>query len=322
MFKRMKRLLRLRNKSGFTLVEVIVACALLGILIVGVMGFATPVLSSVRTKEQNARAVLLSEAICTYIANTIQYSYFVQTFDCAAAGDTAGSAPKVASLTYSGEYSDYDGNGLARLKSRYNDLGSEYYEIRCIGVRWMKVPGESGKKLILTNERVDPATLALVEGDTEPVFNAVFYDGLYPVINFENYTNDHSITDGHGNQLDFNLDDPKMAGGLRITTDIYLSPDCYSKTEKTRTDAMKTFSGVTYADFPMIRSSIMNAENLNKIQPTISANTDYNAAYNAYMADTRYTMAEKEYKDTEGNEYFYPNSFIYYIARTNKTAGV
>ena len=308
MFKRMKRLLRLRNKSGFTLVEVIVACALLGILIVGVMGFATPVLSSVRAKEQNARAVLLSEAICTYIANTIQYAYFVQTFDCAASGDTKGAAPKVAALTYSGEYTDYNGNGLERLKSRFKDLGDEYYEIRCIGVRWMDIPGESGKKLMLTNERVDPLTMELVESDTELVFNTVFYEGLYPVIYFENYTNDHSITDGHGTQLDFNLDAPGMASGLKIYTDIYLTPECYSTTEATREYAMMTFPGMTYADFPMIRSNIMNAANLNKIQPTISANDGYDAACAADGADDE--------------EYYYPNSFIYYIARNNKTAGV
>ncbi len=327
MFKRMKRLLRLRNKGGFTLVEVIIACALLGILVLGVMGFITPVLSSVRSKEQNARAVMLSEAIDSYIAESIQYAFYVQTITEAASTDTipvGGAAPAVLSMKYNGtEFEKQKDKGLADLLNCLNnDLAGEVFEIRCIGIRWLEEPGGNGeKKLMITNEKVDQTNCALDPDESEPVFESVFYDGLYPVIRFENYSNQYQLKDEDGNPQD-QVPEEKVdiAPGLKIVTDVYLTPDCYNIDDNVRNDTMLTFSGTIRADFSNIRSNLVN-RGVYKIQPTISAHTALNSDGDmvpSYSAARAADTAASEYHDG-GNVYYYPNSFIYYIARKTKT---
>ena len=326
MFRRMKRLLRLRNKSGFTMVEVIIASALLGVLVIGIMGFVTPILDGVRIKEQNARAVLLSEAIDTYIANSIQYAYYVATVDYAASSDTLGTSPKVRNTTYQGTEFTAGTKGVDELFNRFNSMGSSY-EIRCIGVRWIEDdPVAHTKKLMITNEQLakDASgnyTGALVDNGWVPVFESVFYDNLYPVVRFENYSNQYQIKDDSGVLVDqVKPEDIGIAPGLKITTDVYLKPDCYNIKDSVREKAVSlTFSGLTYADLPNIRSNLINSDKTYKIQPCVTVHTkdeggkkvpNYQGAYTA-DATARYT--------SEGETYYYPNSFIYYIARKVKT---
>lgn len=327
MFKRIKRLLRLRSKSGFTMVEVIIASALLGILVVGIMGFVTPVLNGVRTKEQNARAVLLSEAIDTYIANSIQYAYYVATVDCAASGDTLGTVPKVRSSAYQGTEFETGAKGVDELFNRFNSMSSSY-EIRCIGIRWIEDdPIAHTKKLMITNEQLakDASgnyTGALVDNGWVSVFESVFYDNLYPVVRLENYSNQYQIKDDAGVLVDqVKPEDVSIAPGLKIVTDVYLTPDCYNiKTDVREKQLSLTFSGVTYADLPNIRSNLINSDKTYKIQPNVTVHTTDAggkkvASYqDAYVSDpsARYTA--------DGETYYYPNSFIYYIARKVKTS--
>ena len=318
MFRRIKRLLRLRNKSGFTLTEVIIASALLGVLVLGVMGFATPVLSSVRSKEQNARAVLLSEAIDDYIANKIQYSFYVAAVDHAAMGDANGD---LILKPYSGsEFQKQQGMGLKSLLAKYEELGGESggYEIRCIGSRWLDVPGMSQKKLMLTNEKIASTSTGALSGEYELVFDPVFYDVLYPIIKFENYSNQYQIKNDAGEYIDqVTEEDVDIAPGLKVVTDVYISPDCYNINENIRENALLTFSGITYADLSNIRNPIINGDNTLKICPTVSLNPSYSEAYNAsieYM-----NGAEKVYYTDAGSTYYYPDSYLYYIAHKVKT---
>lgn len=327
MFKRMKRLLRLRNKSGFTLVEVVIACALLGILVVGIMGFMTPVLSSVRTKEQNARAVMLSEAIDTYIANSIQYAFYVQTFSEVASGDTTasgGGTPNVLSLQYQGsEFEKQKDKGLSDLLNCLNnDLAGEVFEIRCIGVRWLEEPGGGGvKKLMITNEKVDQSNCSLDPNESRIVFESVFYDGLYPIITFENYSNQYQLKDDSGVPQDqVDADKVDIAPGLRIVTEVYITPECYSTDATVRNKANLSFTGVTHADFPNIRSNLVNNNGIYKMQPNISAHTaTVDGALTPSYAGAFSADSGKEYTDENGKAYYYPNSFIYFIARKTKT---
>ncbi len=325
MFKRMKRLLRLRSKSGFTLVEMIIACALLGILIVGMMGFMTPIMASIHTKEQNARAVMLSEAIDSYIANSVQYAFYVQTIDTAAGVDTkaSGSAqPGVLALKYvDDEFEKQKDKGLSDLLNCLKtDLAGDVYEIRCIGMRWIEVPGGNGeKKLMLTNEKVDQNTCALDPDGYKPVFDAAFYDGLYPIVRFENYSNQYQLKDEDGTPQDqVKEEDVDIAPSIKVTTDVYLTPDCYSTDKSTRENALRSWSGVIYADFTNIRSNLLN-KGVYKIHPTISAHSvteggkkvpHYAGAYAADPAGSSYVV--------DGKNYYYPNSFIYYIARKTR----
>lgn len=325
MFKKMKRLLRLRNKGGFTLVEVIISCALLGILVMGVFGFVTPVLSSVSIKQQNARASMLAEAIDSYIANSIQYAFYVQTISHCASGDTDNTVgdPPVLEVNYSDtEFPNYSGKGLKDLiNCLQNDLAGEVFEIKCIGVRWTDVPGLSGqKKLMLTNEKVDQTTGRLDPAAAELVFDPVFYEGLYPIITFENYSNQYQAKDESGNLVDQVPEDKvDIAPAMRIVTDVYLDDGCYSTTESDRQKALFTLSGSTFAEFSNIKSNLMN-NGVYKIQPKVYAHAKSDSSgkpigdYNGAFA----TDNSKRYEH-DGKTYYYPNSFIYYIARKTKT---
>lgn len=318
MFRRMKKLLRLRNKGGFTLVEVIIACALLGILVLGVCGFASPILSGLREKEQNARAVMVSEAIDSYIASSIQYAFYVQTFsDCASADtDKATGDLPIAAVKYSGsEFDKQNGKGLSDLLNCLkNELAGEVFEIKCIGMRWTEIPGSGGKKkLMLTNEKVDQTTGRLYPDEAELVFDPVFYDGLYPIVKFGNYTNQYTIKDDSGTPVNQVPEDKvDIAPGINITAEIYLSDKCYNKKESERNSATPTFSGITFTEFPNIKSNLLN-KGVYKIQPTIAGHATYNEAFTADIASS------PSYIDSDGETYYYPNSFIYFIARKTKT---
>lgn len=305
MKRKLKRLLRLRNSAGFTLVEVVIACALLGILIIGVMGFITPVLSSVREKEQNARAVLLSKAIDEYIANTIQYAYFVTTFSGAASGDTTGASPAVAALKYTDtEFEKKQNKGLSTLKTCFDNMTNDTYEIRCIGVRWRADSASGSRKLMLTNETVNQSTLALDPAKSRLVFEECFYDGLYPVITFDNYSNQYQIN-GVNRVEDSKVD---IAAGLMITADVYTNPDCYNIKSDTRDKAMVSYTGVTYTSFNNIKSNLIN-----KGDYEIIPNIEVKSYDDAKSADGAIVYSEG------GESYYYPESFVYYIARKTKT---
>lgn len=315
MRKRLKRLLRLRNSAGFTLAEVIIACALLGILILGIMGFVTPILSSVREKQKNARAYMLSEAVDTYIAQTIQYAYFVATFSGAASSDTTGASPNIVKAKYEKsspgdtlEFPKREGKSLETLKACFSKMEADTYEIRCIGVRWHNDGSTGGRKLMLTNEQVNQTTLALDPSKSKLVFEECFYDDLFPVIKFENYNNQYSKNVGGVVTEQVKAEDLDIAPGLKIVTEVYTNPECYSTTAGTRTNAMFTMNGESYVGLNNIKSNLKNKGDY-EIVPNIEVNT-YTAA----------STADSSLKCTiDGIECYYPESFIYYIVRKTKT---
>ncbi|MGN0678305.1 MAG: type II secretion system protein [Oscillospiraceae bacterium] len=320
MLKRIKRLLRKRNNGGFTLVEVIIASALLGILMLGVFGFVQPVLNSVKAKEQNARAVMLCETIESYIANSTKYAYFVQTFSGVTAADVTsvgGTAAPIVGVKYSGtEFPANTDDSLGLMLNCLNTtLGTTNYEIRCIGMRWLDDTKSGEKKLMLTNEVVDQSTLALDPTKTKPVFETCFYDGLYPVLNFNNYDNQYTVLDKTtGTAKDrYAADELKIAPALEISMDIYLDPSCYSVDESIRKTAMVSFVGTTYQDFRNISSTnTVNKSGAYKVQPGIEVHS-YNDAYTA--------SSGLAYSDPKVGTCYYPDTFIYFIARKTKTGG-
>lgn len=319
LIKRIKRLLGKRNNGGFTLTEVVVASALLGVLMLGVLGFSQPVLKSVKAKEQNARAVMLCETLESYIASSTKYAYYVQTFsgvtDADSVSTTADPAAIVNAKYVGAEYTDYSGASLADMLNCLNNvLGTDNYEIRCIGMRWMDDPKTGEKKLMLTNEVVDQKNCSIDNSKTKLVFETCFYDGLYPVLFFNNYDNQYKVIDpATGNVVDKYADeDIKLATGLEITAEIYLDPQCYSTTEATRNSAQMTFVGTTFADYRNISSvNTINVAKEYKLSPNIEVRS-----YNEALA----ASTSKVYLDEEIGSCYYPDTFIYYIARKTKTS--
>ncbi len=321
MLKRIKRLLRKRNNGGFTLVEVIVASALLGVLMLGVLGFVQPVMKNVREKEQNARAVMLCETVESYIANSTKYAYYVQTFSGVTAADvtsaSVSSPAPIVNAKYTGtEYPDNADASLALMQNCLNNiLGKENYEIRCIGMRWLDDAKSGEKKLMLTNEVVNQDTLALDPSRTRPVFETCFYDGLYPVLTFGNYNNQYQILDeATGTAVDkFAEDELKLAPALEITMNVYLDLTCYSTNEAWRKTASATCIATTCADYRNISSvNTINPAKEYKLQPNVEVHT---------YAQALAASSGLVYNDPELGNCYYPDTFIYYIARKTKTSG-
>ncbi|MGN1110512.1 MAG: prepilin-type N-terminal cleavage/methylation domain-containing protein [Oscillospiraceae bacterium] len=313
MLRRIKRLLRKRNNAGFTLIEVIIASALLGILMLGVFGFVQPVMASVKAKEQNARAVMLCETIESYIANSTKLAYYVQTFSGVTAADitTATTAPApIVSEKYTGtEFPDQADASLSEMFSCMNSvLNTTNYEIRCIGMRWRTDPKTGEKKMMLTNEVVDQNTGALDPAKSKLVFETCFYDGLYPVLEYKNYSNQYQVLDDAGVLVDkYPAADVKMAPALEITMSIYLTPECYSTSETTRKEAMATFNGTTFADFRNIASTAtINKAGEYKLRPNVEVHS-YTEALTASAAEV--------YSDSKYGDCYYPETFIYYLTR-------
>lgn len=308
MRKKLKRLLRLRNSAGFTLVEMVIACALLGILIVGILGFITPILSSVREQEKNARATMLSKAIDDYIAAATQYAYYVTTFSGAATSDTVGSPPPIAALTYSGsEFAKKNGKGLNTLMTSFGKMKADTFEIRCIGLRWRLDPVSGTRKIMLTNESVDQTTLGLNSGKSKLVFEECFYDGLYPVVTFGNYTNEYEV----GGVPQVTGSDVDIAPGLMISTSVYTTPSCYNTDSTVRENAMLSTEGIAYTGFNNIKNPLINRGDYEVIP-----NLEVNSYDDALTKDSALSFTE------DGEEYYYPESFIYYIVRKTKTENV
>lgn len=311
--KKLRRLLRLRNSAGFTLVEVVVSCALLGILILGIMSFVTPILRSVRDKEKDARATMLAQSINTYIGSTIQYAYFVCTVSNCAKEDTLGANPMVTSVKYTGsEFATSKANkGLETLKTCFNTMNSakpDTFEIRCIGVRWLPDYDDRQYKLMITNEKVNQNTLAL-EGTPRAVFEDCFYNGMYPVVHFGNYDNQYYVNDDSGTKVPQVKDeDVDMAAALEIVTQVYTDMDCYNIVADKRTNAWQAVENVGFVGFSNIRSNYINKGDYEVI-PNIDAQL-----YSEAMAkDTSVVFSE------DGDTwYYYPESFIYYIVRKTK----
>ena len=308
MKKRLKRLLRLRNSSGFTLIEVVVSCALLGILILGVMGFITPVLSSVSDKKMNARALMLSEAINNYIYSTVQNAYYVTTYSGAASSDMSGMSAQVGTLVYTGsdfpKMSATNNKGYVSMKNALSTLGADRHEIRCLGVRWREDPSSGEKKLMLTREQIDDKG-SIIPSKTELVFDECFYDDLYPIITFENYTNQYQVkdkdTDKYVDKIE--ADKVNIAPALGLTVDVYTTLDCYNVDKTARDNAMVNTHGTSYVGFINIKSTVTNTNGTCEIVPNIEINS-YDGA--------RGKEAGKQYT-AEGKTYYYPETFIYYI---------
>ena len=74
------RFFKKRCKSGFTLVEVIVSCALLAILLMGMMLFITPIVKSFNDPNRNLVAENITTCIQNYITLTTRNATNVAIF--------------------------------------------------------------------------------------------------------------------------------------------------------------------------------------------------------------------------------------------------
>jgi len=241
------RLLKKRGKSGFTLVEVIVSCVLLGILILGVFSVVTPIISGVKSREQNANALMLAEAAEAYIDRSIKNSIYVVIFENAKPDDMKEGATIPESEQMKEMVSFING------PENKDAAGNEVFELKCIAVRWGEDKKSQRYKYMITSETVDKEKGIV---DTAPttsksynVFETCFYENLFPIFNFEIMKAD--VIDDEGNPVT----DPATGDvlqqeipAIKTTIDVYRDSELQEL----------AFKGTGYADLTNIKRQSKN----------------------------------------------------------------
>lgn len=274
---RIKRLLKIRNSSGFTLVEVIISCALLSILVLGIMSFVAPVLRMVNSGEKNARATMLAETIDTYISGVLRTAVRVEIFENVDYRDYKTSGAGLF---------DISSGGLNNIREFMNKgTNSENFQIRCLGI----VMGDKGLKV--QNFKVG----SNFELNDKPynAFNDLMYDGLYPVIEIDTFKAQEKSS---GTETDVN------ANGYKISTKVYSDAKCYNVLESERDKSHLAFEGVTFFELQNYEHATAAGTTVEPAPDVIEANT-VQGALDAYS--------------TEGDNFYPSTLIFYIVSSKN-----
>lgn len=286
MLLNLKRLLKKRNNSGFTLVEVVIASMLLGILVTGVVTFVSPIMNMIRNNQKSAQATMLAETIDTYISGTIRGAHKIGVF-------TNTTLDEV--MTYGVQYGGTQAQGellnLTIWLDARESLGEEY-EVRCLGINWLDDSTSDRKKLMVTNCKVDNSTQwnlnKLKILDYTPVFDDALFTGLFPRITLDTFQK----------QNDAGMELGTAANGYEIKTEVYLDSDCYHTTNaELRDNSGANFTGVAYVQCANLYGGYADAvAPMRSVDDAISQGIA-NDLHESYL----------------GTNYYYPDTFIYYV---------
>jgi len=175
--KRFKRLLSKRNNGGFTLVEVIISTALLGILVLGMTMFMSPLFGIMRDNTADVRANNLGTTLNYYLSRSVRNACFVAVFTNA-------------------KYSDFTSDTGTTAASTIKEMGAYVtknanYRMKCISIRRVQdYKNSSTYKYMLFNEKVNAGGLLSTtdnptgNNDDRLVFEKCYYDGLFPTVEF------------------------------------------------------------------------------------------------------------------------------------------
>lgn len=277
---KLKRLLQKRNNGGFTLVEVVISCALLSILILGVVSFAGPAMGMISSGKKNASATMLAETINTYISGSLKFAKYVAVFENVDhdAAESGATELKVATNADKGlnEINTFMSTGT----------NASEYEVRCIGIRWLEESITNRKKLMLTNEAVDnnfslPASSTMSLTSSSTVFDAVMYDGLFPVISLDTFAEQSTGSN---------------AKGYKITTSVYSDIRCYNSiSDAERDKSTLAFEGST---FVKCLNMVNPASDICEVSP-LQTRIDSNKGSLGLVEN--------------GTTFYYPDTYIYYV---------
>lgn len=274
------KLLRKRNNGGFTLVEVVISCALLGILILGVAGFAGPIMRMIGDNQKDARATMLAEAINAYISGLMHKSAYVAVYENVCPDDLASNGVSMLNATPADK-------GITKINSIAQS--SSRYQICCLAIKWLKDEKTGNYKLMLENQIIGED---LKIENSAPVFTDIMYDGLYPTIKFETFGPLVENTSGEYEREP----DSDNAKGYKITTTVYADDNCYSVLESTRsTKTRMAFTGVSFVQ------CVNMSEPADEPIPVRTTQQQIDAKYGAYG----YTV--------DGNNFYYPDTYVYYV---------
>ena len=298
MFKYIKRLLGKRNNTGFTLVEVVVSVALLGVMILGVLGFMAPVLASVAEKKENARAVMLMEAIDSYITNSVRYAKYMKIYTNVKIGTdpTAGD-------------SDF-----SEMTSKVDAL----HELRCFSFNWKATGVQNEYKLVLRQNKVNQSTFKIEtlpsgEPNSIDVMGDCAYEGLNIVPKISLIDNNYDVPDplDPSNTVPkYPVGDPELRYiGFQNITQVYRDKRCYSTSEEYRSTGTLAYVGQSYTTCTTIASTFSNKKTgsagyVYKIYETSEGTYDLTGVDSSNI-----------WEDDNGDEYYYPETYVYYVVR-------
>lgn len=280
--KKILKLLRKRNNKGFTLVEVIVSCALLGILILGMAFFATPIFDLIKDTQKDARATMLAESLNSYIYGLLKNAKYVAVFENVGPDDLASNGASLVSAAPDDE------TGIAKINSIVSSAPTKY-QVCCLAVKWLPDEKTGKSKLMLENQIIGDDLKIL---SSSQVFTDIMYDGLYPIITFETFGPLEETTSGEY----VRVADSDNAKGYKLTTMVYSDQNCYSVQEATRTTrARLSFTGVSF----------VQCVNMN--QP---ADDPIQVRTTQQQIDAKYgTYGYSE----DGANFYYPDTYVYYV---------
>lgn len=274
------------------MVEVIVSVALLGILVLGVLGFMAPVLASVSENQQNARATMLSEAIDSFIASSVQNAKYVKV---------------VSNVTPDNSFGLISAD--ANFQSMIGGFDPSKDVFQCIAFQWMPTGVYDEYKLVLrynadVSSAVDQASF---NSGFINVFGDSIYDGLNVIPQIEPIDNQYQMPAPDGSMLDQVPVDEVHNVGLRVNTRMYANRDCYRTSEIVATSAALAFSGESFNRCTPIASQLTNPKTSSGYALEIYPNTDFTYDYSPVSS-----LIQTE---DDGNDYYYPETYIFFIRR-------
>ncbi|MBD5384208.1 MAG: prepilin-type N-terminal cleavage/methylation domain-containing protein [Ruminococcaceae bacterium] len=298
--KKILRLLKRRNNGGFTLIEVIVSCALLAILILAVMGMITPVMSVVVSNENNANALMITEAVEAHIDRNIKNAVYCAVFTNAAANN-ASYGSKSTDLTGLIASSDALKEMDDFMKA---DNNKDIYDMKIMGIRWLEDTKTHQYKYMVTNitpKLNDDGSLdvyTLYSAPETRVFEDCFYDNLFPEVSFEVMAyNEHE----DGDETKPIISTRNVA--LKTTINVYSNSGMTAHAAQ----------GKGYADFINIRTKSINPAGDYKLYSIEGGN---DAMGDPITVSTQ-LRTDDELKSTFGVT-AHPETYIFYITRKLK----
>lgn len=241
--KKLKLLLKRRRKnSGFTLVEMIISCALLGILVLGITVFITPVMRSAASNERDVRATLLAETVNNYISRSTRSAYFVQIFTNAdrAEAYADGAIATNENIKKMQEF----------VNARVDSTGKKIYEMKCVSFTWQSDPQTLEEKYMVMNETFINSTTPVINTTPIPIFENCFYDGIFPRFLVEQLKGtDVAPGDSSSESSTSESEGDKPVPAIKITAEISSKQDM----------AVTEFIGVGYTEYGTIKNPEINS---------------------------------------------------------------
>ncbi len=278
MIRKLNRLFSKRNKGGFTLVEVIISTALLGILIIGVLLFMTPVFSMVESNEGAAKADRAASTMEVYLSKSLRNALYIKVFDGAAAAD--------ASSTTGDIYKNADYEAMRTFINTGNN--KDNYQINCISIKYVEDTnprnnsiGSTAKKYMLFNETVDPTQFTVDPAKSALIFDQSFYEDIYPAFEI---THMEVEFDASGNVIP----ETTPPGATPPTVDKTLTPGLIIDINIYKDEAMNSydriFSGKSIVQVNNIKSTAINSGGEYKIYDNHTVNVTSFDTYIFYIS--------------------------------------